>query len=106
MQTFLEDSENSLPTVTDLFNEIRGVGAVMFLGGLIALLGVVRTNFQLTSFTVVTVIFGGVILGRLLSFLVDGIPSQNLISVSLIEGILAGLNVFCLINTLIQIPKL
>ena len=100
LQTFFENPENSLETAIDLTNEIRGVGAVMLLGGFVALIGTIRADFRQTSFVVTTVIFGGVILGRLFSFFVDGVPHQELLRVAMIEGALALLSLICLVNIL------
>ncbi len=105
LQTYLENPENSLDIYIDLVNEIRGVGAVMFLGGIIALLGIIRSDFRLTSFVVAAIIFGGVISGRSLSLFIDGIPNENLIRAAIAEGVLAALNIFCLVNVLIQDHK-
>lgn len=102
LQTFFENPENSLEIAIDLVNEIRGVGAVMFLGGIIAFLGAIRADFRQTSFVVATVIFGGVVLGRALSLFIDGIPNENLIRAAIVEGVLGALNIFCLVNILIQ----
>lgn len=102
LQTFFENPENSLTTAVDLVNEIRGVGAVLLLGGIISLIGAFRTSFTQTSFVVTTVIFGGIVIGRSLSFLIDGIPNQDLIRVAVVEAVLAILNVYCLIQCLIK----
>lgn len=100
LQTFFEHPENSLSVATDLINEIRGVGAVMFLGGVVALLGVIKLDFRQTALVVTTVIFVGVVLGRSVSFFFDGMPPQDLIRVAITEGVLSILNVFCLVKTI------
>ena len=97
LQTFFENPENSLGIAVDLVNEIRGMGAVLFISGIIALFGGIRVGFRETAFVVTTVIFGGVAIGRSLSFLVDGIPNQDLIRVALIEVVLAALNIVGLV---------
>ena len=105
LQTYFEAPENSLETNIDLVSEIRGVGAVMLLGGVVALIGVIRVDFRVTSFVVATVIFGGVVLGRALSLFIDGIPNADLIRAATAEMVLTTLNVFCLISILIQDHK-
>ncbi|MEO1287703.1 MAG: DUF4345 domain-containing protein [Chloroflexota bacterium] len=102
LQTYFESPENSLATDIDLVNEIRGVGAVMLLGGIVALLGAIRADVRLTSFVVVTIIFSGVVLGRSYSLFIDGIPSENLIRAAIAEVVLSVLNIVCLITILIQ----
>lgn len=102
LQTYFENPANSLAVHIDLLNEIRGVGAVMFLGGIIALLGAIRVDFRQTAFVVLMVIFGGVVLGRSLSLLIDGMPNTDLIRAFVAEVVLGALNLFCLVNSLIQ----
>jgi len=103
LETYLE--ENTLESDIVLINEIRGVGAVMLLGAIVAFLGAIRAEFQQTAFVVVTVIFGGVVLGRSFSLFIDGIPNPNLMRVAIIEIVLGVLNVVCLIGILIQARK-
>ncbi|MEM7332332.1 MAG: DUF4345 domain-containing protein [Chloroflexota bacterium] len=98
LQIFFENPENSLETAVDLVNEIRGVGAVLLLGGIVALLGARRADFRPTSFVVTTVIFGGIILGRTLSFIIDGVPNPDLIRVAIIEMVIGVLNIFCFVQ--------
>ena len=47
-------------------------------------------------------ICAGVILGRSLSFFIDGMPRTNLIRGAIVEGVLAVLNMYCLVNSLLQ----
>ncbi|MEL6804279.1 MAG: DUF4345 domain-containing protein [Bacteroidota bacterium] len=100
LQSYFEDPANSLESHVDLANEIRGVGAVMLLGGLIALLGAFRPDFQQTAFVVTTLIFAGVILGRSISWIFDGAPPVNLIRAAIAEAVLAVLNAYCMVGTM------
>ena len=102
LQTFFENPDNSLDVTIDLANEVRGVGAVLFLGGIAALVGTRSENLRLTSFVVTTVVFGGIVIGRSLSIFIDGIPPSDLVRVAVIEGVLSLLNLFCLVHILIQ----
>ncbi len=102
LQTYFANPVNSLALDIDLVNEIRGVGAVMFFGGIVAFLGTIRADFRQTAFVVTTVIFGGVVFGRSLSLFIDGIPNVNLIRAAIAEGVLAVLNIFCLVHLLVQ----
>ncbi|MEL6674947.1 MAG: DUF4345 domain-containing protein [Bacteroidota bacterium] len=92
LQGYFAHPGNSLELHLDLVNEIRGVGAVMLLGGIATLLGAFRAAFRSTAFVVAVVIFGGVILGRFFSFWVDGFPHGDLLRATVAEGVLAGLN--------------
>ncbi|MEO1441010.1 MAG: DUF4345 domain-containing protein [Chloroflexota bacterium] len=105
LQTYFENPDIHLRTDIDLVNEIRGVGAVMVLGGIVALIGTIRAGFRFTSFVVATVILGGVVLGRSLSLFIDGIPDASLMRAFVAEIVLSVLNVFCLITMLIQDRK-
>ncbi len=98
LQTYLAKSENEPENDADLVNEVRGIGAVMLLGGIMILLGALFPDFRLTSFVVAIVLLFGVILGRLISFGVDGRPSQDIVRAAMIEMILGGLNIICLVN--------
>ena len=101
LQTYLSNLDNKLENDTDLVNEIRGVGAVMLVSGIFILLGIVIPDFRFTSFAVATAIFFGVVLGRLISFVVDGKPSQDVIKATIAEIVISLLNIFCLIDLLI-----
>jgi len=105
LQTYLVNPENNLEIDINLVNEIRGVGAVMLLAGMIAFVGVIRADFRQSVFVVVTVIFGGIVLGRSLSFFIDGLPNQNLMRAAIAEVVLAALNIVCLISILTRSPK-
>lgn len=100
LQTYLSNPENRLENDPDLVNEIRGVGAVMLLGGIVILSGVIMPNLKLTSFVVAIVIFFGVVAGRLISFGLDGKPNLDVIRATVVEVVLGGLNIFCLVSIL------
>ncbi|MEM6347203.1 MAG: DUF4345 domain-containing protein [Bacteroidota bacterium] len=99
LQSYFKSATNSLTDHIDLVNEIRGVGAVMLLGGIVALIGVLREDMRQIAFVVTSLIFAGVILGRSLSLIIDGMPPQNLLRAAIAEGVLAALNIFCLISS-------
>lgn len=105
LQIYFANPANSLATGVDLANEVRGVGAVMLLGGITAVFGSIRADLRRTSFVVTTVIFGGVVLGRLLSLFLDGLPSQNLIGAAVVEGVLGVLNILGLGSVLLTEHK-
>ncbi len=99
LQTYLE-SGNTLST--EMASEIRGIGAEMLLAGAVAFLGVFLPRFRATSFVVLSVLFVGVVLGRSVSLVVDGMPDESLLRPAIVEMILAALNVFCLTYILIK----
>lgn len=100
LQTYVENSQKTVESDTDLINEIRGVGAVMFLGGVIILLGTLIPDFRRSSFVVAVVIFAGVALGRFISFGLDGMPNTAVVRSAIVEIALSALNIFCLVNIL------
>ena len=100
LETYLENPQNKLENDTDLVNEIRGIGSVMLVGGILTLMGIFLPDFRKTSFVVASVIFFGVVLGRLISFGLDGMPNPDMIRGTVIEGVLAALNVICLATNL------
>ena len=102
LQTFFENPTHSLEVSTDLVNEIRGIGTVMLLAGVVAIIGVFRPAFRVTALTVTTVIFVGVALGRAISMGIDGMPPPELMRVFMIEGILALMNLLSLTFSLVQ----
>lgn len=102
LQTFFENPANSLDLALDLTNEIRGVGAVMLLAGLVAIIGTFRPAFRATALTVTTVIFVGVTLGRAISVGIDGMPTAELLRVFMTEGILALMNLLSLTSKLVR----
>ncbi len=100
LQTYLEGSGQTI--TTEMASEIRGIGAEMVLGGIVAFLGIFIARFQVTSFVVLSVIFVGIVLGRSVSLVVDVIPDESLLRPTTVEAVLAGLNVFCLAYILIK----
>ncbi|GEM_PF-458917 len=100
IQTYSENPTNNLEKDTDLLNEIRGVGAVMLLGGIMVLLGISIPGFRQTSFAIAAVIFVGVVVGRLISNGLDGMPNPQIMRATIIEAVLGALNTFCLISAL------
>ena len=101
LQTYLADPKNKLENDADLLSETRGIGAVMFLGGIFILLGTIIAAFRQASFVVAIVIFGGVILGRLLSMRLDSSPNSKVIGGAFAEGLFGALNAFGLATLLL-----
>jgi len=101
LKAYLSNPENELENDIDLVNEIRGIGAVMLLGGIAILLGAIIPDLRLTSFIIAIVIFLGIVSGRSISFILDGKPNKAVIKATIAEVFLSVLNIFCLINILI-----
>lgn len=101
INTYLKSSGIQLENDVNLLNEMRGISAVMLMGGVLILLGTFITQLTFTSFVVAILIFLGFAIGRLLSMRVDGQPNKQLIQGLIFELIFGALNIFCLVNTLI-----
>ncbi|MGH1365999.1 MAG: DUF4345 family protein [Calditrichia bacterium] len=100
VKTYLENSGIKLEDDVDMLNEIRGVSAVLVLGGIIILLGTIIPEIRLTSFIVAVLIFLGFAIGRSLSLGLDGKPNQELVQGTTAEIIFSVVNVFCLVHML------
>lgn len=98
LQTYTENSTNTLVQDVDLLNEIRGVGSVMLLGGIVILLGVFMPGLRRTSLVVAGVIFVGVVLGRIVSISLDGTPNTEVMKATMAEVVLGALNVFFVVK--------
>ena len=91
----IENTEDFLESNTTLLNEIRGVGGVLLIGGLVTLLGAFVTRLRPISLHVSAVIFSGIVLGRLISFALEGIPSTEIVRIASVEAVFCVLTVFC-----------
>ena len=105
LKTYFETAGNTLDRHIELANEIRGLGASMLLAGIVAFLGIFMPRFKVTAFVVLSVMFAGVVLGRSVSLVVDGVPDASLLRPAIVEAILAVLNIFCLAYILIKERK-
>lgn len=97
--TQIKSSEKTDKPNTDLINEIRGVGGVLMLGGTLALLGLAISGFKQYSFMMASVIFIGIVIGRLLSMGIEGIPSSGVLQAMIVEFILGVFNLYCFVKT-------
>lgn len=88
----------------EMANEIRGMGAENVLGGIVAFLGIFIPRFRFTAFVVLSVLFVGVVLGRSVSLIIDGIPDEHIFRAFHHQALLGVLNVCCLFYILIKEP--
>ncbi len=100
IKTYLKSSGITLNNDVDLLNEMRGVSAVMLLGGILIVLGIFVPQFTMSSFVVGTLLFIGFVIGRLLSVIADGKPNKQIVQGIAFELVLGGANVFGLIQCL------
>ena len=101
LKAYLDNPELKLEGKADMFNEMRGAGTSLALGGIIILLGTIMSDFRPTSHVVAVVIFIGFAIGRLISKSLDGKPNNELFQGTMSEIILGALNIICLVIILI-----
>lgn len=101
LKAYSDNPEMKLEGKVDLFNEMRGAGSLTVVAGIIILLGTIIPELRLTSFIVAILIYVGFLLGRLISFSMDGKPNKDLVQGTLFEVFFGALNIFCLVNILL-----
>ncbi len=101
LKSYLDDSKIKMEGKVDIFNEMRGAGTSLAVGGIIIGLGTLISELMLASFVVAIIIFLGHALGRLVSLGLDGKPNKQLVQGLVSELVLGGANVFCLVYSLI-----
>jgi hypothetical protein len=96
IKNYWKNSGIKIENEVNILNELRGMSALMLLGGIATMLGAIIPELRLTSFIVAIILFGGFAVGRLLSFGIDGKPNKS-IRVGLVsELIFCSINTFCL----------
>jgi uncharacterized membrane protein SpoIIM required for sporulation len=100
IDTYLKNSGIKLENDTNLLNEIRGVSALMLMGGVIISLGIFIELLTLTSFVVAILIFLGFAIGRLISLAADGKPNKQISQGIIFEFVLGGASLFGLVSLL------
>lgn len=98
VKTFAKSSGIQLPNDTDLLNEVRGLSAVMLLGGVLILLGILVPKLTFTSHCIACLILLGFAIGRIASIVADGKPNKQITQGIIFELIFGAANIFCLIN--------
>lgn len=98
LRTLLSVPDVTLADHPSLASEVRGVGAVMLIGAIIGLVGILKVTFRGTSFIVLSTIFVGIAVGRSTSILIDGLPEAELLLVLAIEILIAAALVLCSIG--------
>ena len=98
-KTYLKHSGIQLANDVNLLNEMKGISAVMLLGGLVVLSGIFWSELTTSSFVVTIIIFIGFALGRSISIGTDGQPNKQITQGIITEIILGLANSYCLIST-------
>ncbi|WP_281612856.1 DUF4345 family protein [Flammeovirga sp. SubArs3] len=100
LKSYSDNPNLQLEGEEDIFNEMRGGGAVTVIGGLFVLLGVFVSSMELSSIMVAIVLYLGFATGRLLSIGLDGKPNPQIIQGTMAELLFGVLNVISLISIL------
>ena len=101
IKTYLKNSGIKLEKDVNLLNEMRGVSSVMFLAGVIILLGTFIPALTLTSHSFAILLFLGFALGRIISIVVDGKPNKMIVQGLIFELVFGGANTFCVVSILV-----
>ncbi|MCH2250167.1 MAG: DUF4345 domain-containing protein [Cognatishimia sp.] len=78
----------------NLMSEIRAPGGLLLAAGLVMLWGVVSRRDRLIALQTSIVVFGMYGISRLLSLILDGVPSTALLIALAIELVLCGVAIF------------
>ncbi len=78
-------------------SEIRAPAGVLVLTGLIALAGSIRLTWKTPALQLTALVFIGYGAGRALSLVLDGMPSDSLLLAMLVEWVIGGLALACLL---------
>ena len=70
-------------------SELRANGAQLLSFGILIGLGIFRQRWRETSLVVASSLFGAYFFGRVVSLVVDGVPSSGLQQAAVVEGLLA-----------------
>ncbi len=100
IKTYAKNSGINLTNDTDLLNEMRGASGVMFLGGIIILMGTITSALTLSSFVVASLLFLGFAIGRIISMVSDGKPNKQLVTGLATELVLGIANTICTVQIL------
>ncbi|HBQ49676.1 MAG TPA: DUF4345 domain-containing protein [Hyphomonas atlantica] len=95
---FLASSGISLGSDASLLSEIRAPGGLLLLGSLVTLSGAIRHNLMQTGLVFSALIYSTYGLSRLVSIVLDGIPSPSLQLAALIELVIGALSLFALLQ--------
>lgn len=82
----------------NLLNETRAPGGLLFVAGIIVGMGAIRTTLAPTSIVLSSLIYLSYGASRILSIVIDGIPSHSLIAATGAEIILGSLGLFLLLR--------
>lgn len=89
-------SSAALGSETNLMSELRGPGGLLLGCGILVIVGAVRSAYTRLALTLSALAFGGFGLSRLVSLLLDGVPSGAVLAAMAVELIIGVLSVVAL----------
>ena len=92
-------SSAALGSETNLMSELRGPGGLLLGCGILIVIGAVRSTHTTLALTLSALAFGGFGLSRLVSLLLDGVPSGAVLSAMALELLIGGLSVIALLSS-------
>ena len=88
-KTFLETSDVFIEHDPGLMSELAAPGGLLIITGALMLVGAVKLRFASLALVVGAVVYGSYGMGRVVSMTLHGLPSQSLISATIIEFVIA-----------------
>lgn len=89
-EAFLQTSGIEIHADPGLLSELRAPSGLLIISGAIMLAGSVRTRFVNLGLTTGSLVYGSYGVARLVSMILDGLPSGSLIGATAVELVLAG----------------
>ena len=91
---FNASSGIELGTNISLINEMRASGGALLLSGIVIFLGAFLGRLTFTSVLLTTILYLGYGFSRIVSMMVDGIPSNDLVVVAIFEITIGLISIF------------
>ncbi|MEM7329244.1 MAG: DUF4345 domain-containing protein [Pseudomonadota bacterium] len=88
-KAFLETSHVFVERDPGLMSELAAPGGLLIVTGALMLMGAVKVRFASLALGVGAVVYGSYAIGRVISMVLHGLPSQSLISATILEVALA-----------------
>lgn len=82
-----------------LKNELMAAGSTVLATGVFALLAIVVVRLRSTALVVSALVYGSYGVGRVVSFLVDGVPNTALLSIAVLELVIAAACIVLLLRS-------
>lgn len=88
----------NLGTNINLLSEVRAPGGALLVTGILILLGAFITKLAYTSVLLSSLIYLSYGFSRVFSMILDGVPSESLVTATIVEIVVGGLSFLVLVN--------